>query len=67
MKQFFEHVNEISSEIRALNRQHIKIHARAEAEKQIKADYIKQIYLKQQEIMKELGEDNDIPEDEIST
>ena len=67
MKQFFEHVNEISSEIRALNRQNIKIHARAEAEKQIKADYIKQIYLKQQEIMKELGEDNDIPEDEIST
>jgi hypothetical protein len=48
VKQFFEHVNEISSEIRALNRQHIKIHARAEAEKQIKADYIKQIYIKQQ-------------------
>jgi len=41
VKQFFEQIEEISAEIRVLNRQHIKIHARVEAEKHIRMDYMK--------------------------
>lgn len=51
VRLFFQQISEISTEVKNINKKHLKLHAMLEAERQVKKDYMRQLVIKQREIM----------------
>jgi hypothetical protein len=60
---FFEQIEEVTREVKEINKKHLKVHVMVEAEKQVKQDYMRQLVKKQRELMMQFGED---PGDDIT-
>jgi hypothetical protein len=51
VRVFFEQIEEVTREVKEINKKHLKVHVMMEAEKQVKQDYMRQLVKKQRELM----------------